>query len=146
MHHIEDMVEVCAHDIHLVDVYHTGNIVMVCLSPNCLGLRLNAALGTQYGHTAVKNAERTLDLDGKVNVTRGINDIDPGIAPVAGGSGGGDGYTSLLLLLHPVHGRGALVGLADLVVYAGVVKNTLGRRSLAGVDVSHDTDISCFFK
>ena len=146
MHHIENMIEVRAHDIHLVYVYHTRNMIVIGLSPNCLGLRLNAALGTQYGHAAVKNAQRTLDLDGEVNVTRGINDIDSGIAPVAGGCCGSDGYTPLLLLLHPVHGRGTFMGLADLVVYAGIVKNTLGRRSLAGVDVSHDTDISGFFK
>ena len=146
MHHIENMIEVRAHDIHLVDVYHTGNMVVIGLSPNCLGLRLNAALGTQYGHAAVKNTQRALDLNGEVNVARGINDIDSGIAPVAGGCCGSDGYTSLLLLLHPVHGRGTFMGLADLMVYTGVIKNTLCCRSLAGVDVSHDTDISGFFK
>ena len=146
MHHFENMKEVRAHDIHLVDVYHTRYVVMISLSPNRFGLRLNAALGTQYCHTSVEYTERTLDLNGKVNVTRGINDIDAGIAPVTGSSRGGDGYASLLLLLHPVHGRGAFMGLADLVVYAGIVQNTLGSRSFAGVDVGHDTDVSCFFK
>ena len=47
-----------------------------------------------------------------------------------------------MLLDHPVHGRRALVDLADLVVLAGVVENPLGRRGLAGVDVRHDPDVA----
>ena len=47
-----------------------------------------------------------------------------------------------LLLRHPVHGGGTVVGIADLVVYTGVVQNTLGGSSLTGVDVRHDADIS----
>ena len=146
MYHLEDMIEVGAHDIHFINVYHSGNVVMVGLSPYCLGLRLNAALCTEDRHTAVEYSQRTLDFNGEVNMTRGIDDIDAGIAPVAGGCGGGDGDATLLLLLHPVHGRSTLMGLTYLVVDAGIVKNTLSGRSLTGIDVSHDSDISGFFK
>ena len=55
--------------------------------------------------------------------------------PEAGRRGRGDRDAALLLLLHPVHGGGAVVHLADLVVDAGVVQDALGRRRLAGVDV-----------
>jgi hypothetical protein len=34
------------------------------------------------------------------------------------------------------------VHFADLVGLAGVVKDALGRRRLAGVDVRHDTDVA----
>ena len=61
--------------------------------------------------------------------------------PDAGGGGGGDGDAPLLLLLHPVHGGGALMDLTDLVVTAGVVEDALGERGLARVDVSHDPDV-----
>src|SRR5205085_12372975 len=62
--------------------------------------------------------------------------------PEAGRRGRGDRDAPLLLLLHPVHGRSAVVHLADLVVHAGVIEDALGRRRLAGVDVSRDTDIA----
>ena len=66
--------------------------------------------------------------------------------PVAGGSCGGDGDTTLLLLNHPVHGSAAVVNLADLVVDAGVVQNTLGSRSLTSIDMGHNADISRHLK
>ena len=52
-----------------------------------------------------------------------------------------DGDAALLLLDHPVHDRGALVDLADLVGAAGVVEDPLGRGGLARVDVGHDPDV-----
>ena len=64
------------------------------------------------------------------------------VAPEAGGRGGGDGDAALLLLLHPVHRRGALVDLADLVVDARVVEDALGGRGLARIDVRHDADVA----
>ena len=146
MYHFKNMIEVSTHDIHLIDIYHPGDIVMVGLSPYCLRLRLNTSLCTEDRNAAVENSQRTLDFNGEVNVTRGIDDVNAGIAPMAGGCSGGDGNTALLLLLHPVHGCSTLMGLTYLVVYTGVIKNALCRRSLAGIDVSHDSDISGFFK
>ena len=146
MDHVQHVVEIGAHDVHLIDVNHAGNMVVVSLSPDGLGLRLNAALCTQNGNAAVQHAQGALHLNGEVNVTRGVYDVDTGIAPETGGSSGSDGDASLLLLLHPVHGGGTLMGLTYLVVDAGVVQNTLGSRSLAGINVSHDTNISGFFK
>ena len=146
MYHVKHMIEVRAHDVHLVDVDHTGNMIMVSLSPYSLGLRLNAALGTQDSDAAVENAQRALNLNGEVNVTRSVNNVNTGITPVAGGGRRGDGYTSLLLLNHPVHGSSTLVSLTYLVVDTGVKQNTFGRSGFTGVNVSHDTDISGFLK
>jgi hypothetical protein len=53
-----------------------------------------------------------------------------------------DRDAALLLLRHPVHRRGALVHLAELVGAPGVVEDALGRRRLAGVDVRHDPDVA----
>ena len=64
------------------------------------------------------------------------------VVPERGRRGRRDGDAALLLLLHPVHRRGALVHLADLVRLAGVVEDALGRRGLAGIDVGHDADIA----
>jgi hypothetical protein len=58
------------------------------------------------------------------------------------GRGRGDRDAAFLLLLHPVHGGGAVMHFADLVGLAGVVKDALGRRGLAGIDVGHDAEVA----
>src|SRR3546814_12287483 len=57
-----------------------------------------------------------------------------------------DRDAALLLLGHPVHLAGALVGLTDLVGLARVEEDPLGRRSLARVDVGHDADVADSFE
>src|SRR5699024_5361836 len=53
-----------------------------------------------------------------------------------------DGDTSLLLLLHPVHGSSTFMGIADLIVYTSIIQNTLGQCGLTRIDMSHNSDIS----
>src|SRR5690348_12034056 len=67
-------------------------------------------------------------------------------APEAGRRGRRDRDAALLLLLHPVHRRGALVHLADFVRLARVIEDALGGRRLAGVDVRHDADVAIAFE
>jgi small GTP-binding protein len=93
-------------------------------------------------HRTVEHPQRPLHLDGEVDVARGVDDLDGVTLPLALGGGGSDGDTALLLLLHPVHDRGALVYLADLVRDAGVEEDSLGGSGLAGVDVRHDADVA----
>src|SRR3546814_15111921 len=57
-----------------------------------------------------------------------------------------DRDAALLLLGHPVHLAGALVGLTDLVGLARVEEDPLGRRRLARVDVGHDADVANSFE
>ncbi len=144
--HGHDPVEVGAHDVHLVDVDHPGNLVLIGLTPDGLGLRLHAALGAQNGDSTVQNTQGTLHLNGEVHMTRGVDDVQAAALPEAGGSGGGDGNTTLLLLRHPVHGSGTVVSLADLVVLTGVEQNTLGGSGFAGIDVRHDAEVSGIFQ
>ena len=75
-------------------------------------------------------------------MARRVDDVDPVVVPIAGRRGGGNGDAALLFLLHPVHGGRAIVDLAHLVGAAGVIKDTLGRRRLAGIDMRHDADIA----
>ena len=146
-HHLYHAVEVGAHDVHLVHVGHTGDLILFRLAPDRLGLGLYAALGAEHGDRAVQHAQGTLHLHGEVHVSGGVDDVDtvlPAVAvgPETGGGGGSDGDAALLLLGHPVHGGGTLVGLADLVVYACIEQDTLCSGGLTGVDVGHDADIS----
>ena len=43
--HLQNVEEISAHDVHLVDVDHTGDFIVVGLTPHSLGLGLHAALG-----------------------------------------------------------------------------------------------------
>jgi hypothetical protein len=71
-----------------------------------------------------------------------IDNVDSMAAPLGSRRRRGDGDAALLLLDHPVHGRGALVHLPHLVDAAGVEEDALGRGGLAGVDVGHDPDVA----
>jgi hypothetical protein len=79
-------------------------------------------------------------------MTGSVDDINSLVTPKAGGCGRGNGYTSLLLLNHPVHDCSAIVYFADLIGNTGIVKNPLRRRRLTGVDVSHNSDVACIFE
>ena len=63
------------------------------------------------------------------------------LRPGAGRRGGSDRDAALAFLLHPVGHGGAFVHFADLVDHAGVKKNALGQRRLAGIDVRGDADV-----
>jgi hypothetical protein len=134
--------EVGAGAIHLVDVGDAGDAVLVGLAPDRLGLRLDAGHRVEDRDCSVQHPQRALHLDREVDVARGIEDVDPVLAPLAGGCRGGDRDAALLLLLHPVHHRGSLVDLAHLVGATRVVENPLGGRGLPGVDVRHDPDVA----
>src|SRR5215218_200347 len=141
-HRLDAAREVRADPVHLVDVGDTRHVVLVGLAPDVLRLRLDAGDGVEQGDRAVEHPQRALDLDGEVDVAGRVDDVDAMPVPLAGGRGGRDRDAALLLLLHPVHRRRALVHLAELVGAPGVEKDALGRRRLTGVDVSHDPDVS----
>src|SRR5205823_12630855 len=114
-HHLDHVVEVGPNSVHLVHERDAWHIVLVRLTPHRLRLRLHAAHGAEHGDRAVEHAQRTLHLDGEIDVTRSIDDVDSVIAPLAGGGGGGDGDAAFPLLLHPVHRGGAFVHLTHAV-------------------------------
>ena len=135
-------VEVRADLVHLVDEADPRHVVLIGLSPDLLGLGLDALLAVEDGDGTVEHAQRALHLNGEVDVARGVNDVDLVVIPETGGGGGGDGDPALLLLFHPVHGGGAVVHLTDLVAHTGVVEDALGCRRLAGINVRHDADVA----
>ncbi len=141
-HRLHALVEVGAGAIHLVDVGDARHVILVGLAPDGLGLRLHACDRVEQRDRSVEHAQGALHLDGEIDVARGVDDVDAMVVPLGGGGSGGDRDATLLLLFHPVHHRGALVNLADLVRAARVIEDALGRRGLARVDVGHDPDVS----
>ena len=69
-HHPDDVVEVGTRAVHLVDVGDAGNAVRVRLAPDRLGLGLDATDSTEHRDSTVEDAQRALDLDREVDVTR----------------------------------------------------------------------------
>ena len=141
-HRLDGVEEVGAGAVHLVDERDARHGVLVGLAPDRLGLRLHACDRVEQRDRAVQHAQGALDLDGKVHVPGRVDDVDAVITPETGGRGRRDRDAALLLLHHPVHRRGTLVHLAQLVVAAGVVEDPLGGGGLAGVDVGHDADVA----
>ena len=141
-HHLYGIVKVSSHDVHLIDEGHPGNVVLVSLAPHIFRLWLHAAFGTEDTHRSVQNAQGALYLNGKINVSRRINDIDAVFLPKTGGRSGRNGDTALLLLLHPVHLGGSFMGIADLMGLTGIEQNTFRQRGLTGVNVRHNPNIT----
>src|SRR5262249_5015749 len=140
--HVDAAVELGPDPVHLVDEADPGHAVPVGLAPDGLGLRLDAGHAVKDGDGTGEHPQGPLHLDGEVDVTGGVDDVDGVVTPAGGRRGGGDGNAALLLLLHPVHRGGALVDLTDLVVDAGVEQDPLGGRGLARVDMRHDPDVA----
>src|SRR5215831_7483329 len=140
--HLHAAVELGAHPVHLVHEADPRHAVPVGLAPDGLRLRFDAGHRVEHGDGAVEHPQRALDLHGEVHVPGRIDDVDRVVTPGRGGGGGRDRNAALLLLLHPVHRRGALMDFTDLVVDAGVEQDALGSRSLARVDMRHDPDVA----
>ena len=83
--HVDAAVEVGADAVHLVDEAHPRHVVLVGLAPHGLGLRLHAGDGVEHRDRAVEDAQRPLHLDGEVDVAGRVDDVDPRVAPLAGG-------------------------------------------------------------
>ena len=134
--------EIRADTVHLVDETNTRHSVFISLPPYCFRLRFNTGNAVKHRYRAVEDAQRTLDFDGKIDVARGVDNVDAVVAPTGRGRRRRDRNATLLFLFHPIHRRGAVVHLANFVGTACVIKNALGCRRFTGVDMSHDTDIA----
>ncbi|GJD04898.1 hypothetical protein ColKHC_13723 [Colletotrichum higginsianum] len=65
-----------AHAVHLVHEADAGDVVALHLAVDGDGLTLDARDGAQDHDGAVEHAQSTLDLDGEVDVARGVDDVD----------------------------------------------------------------------
>src|SRR4029077_20979811 len=138
---IDGMLKIGAHLVNLVDKADTRHAIFVRLTPDFFRLRLHAVYCIEYCYRAIEHAQRALHFGGEIHVPGRVNNIDPNVAPGAGGRGRGNGNAALLLLLHPVHGGCAFMHLSDTVRLSGIEKDALRRSGLTGIDVGHDADI-----
>ncbi len=149
LHLLNNFQEVSTHAVHFVNERDAWNFIFVSLAPYGFRLWLNTTNCTVNHYCAIKHTHRTLNFDGEVNVSRGVDDVYvvwfkllSHTRPETGSCSGRDGNTTFLLLLHPVHGCCAVMNFTDFVVYTGVEQNTFGSCSLTGVDVRTDTNVT----
>src|SRR6202042_1301156 len=128
--------------IHLVDEHDARHVVFVGLTPDGLGLRLNALIAVEHAYRAVEHAQATLDFGGEVDVAGRVDDVETLVLPEGRRRGRREGDAALLLLLHPVHGRSAVVHFADLMRLAGIIKDALSGRRLPSINVGHDAEVT----
>ncbi len=139
---LDAAIKIGADLVHLVDENDARHMIFVGLTPYRFRLRLDALIAVEHAYRAVEHAQRAFDLDREIDVTGGIDDVEALAVPEGRGRGGGDRDAALLLLLHPVHGRSAVVHFADLMRFAGIIEDALRRRRLARIDVGHDAEVS----
>ena len=163
--HINAIEKVSANFIHLVNENNARHRISVCLTPHCLGLRLNTSIGIQNTNSAVQNGQRTLNLDREINVAGCVDDVKAefcfffrramlsrwrgaiiGPEPHAGGCRRSNCNTPLLLLLHPVHGSITIMHFTNLVRPAGVIENTFSSSCFTCINVRHDAEITITFE
>ena len=136
------MIEICSHPIHLIHKGNTGNFIFICLTPYGLTLRLHPTYSTKDYNSTIKNAKRSLNLSGKINMSRRIDDINSVIIPECCRCSGRDCNSSFFLLLHPVHSGSTLMNFTHPVNTTGVIKYAFGSCSLTGINVCQNADIS----
>src|SRR5512139_3574435 len=151
-HLVIDLKEIGAGAVHLVDECQTRHAVLVGLTPHGLGLGLHTTHRTVDHAGTIQHTHGALDLNGKIHVTRGVDDVDAMLGvlaihplPEAGGGRRGNGNTALTLLLHPVHGGRAIMDFADLVRHTRVKQDALGGGGLASVNMARNADIAIAF-
>jgi len=79
---LENAHEIGALAVHLVHEEEPRDFVLISLAPDCLCLGLYAAHRAEHGARAIEHAQRALDLDRKVDVSRGVDDVDAVVIPV----------------------------------------------------------------
>src|SRR5690606_20186047 len=139
---LHDTVEIGPDAVHLIDERDARHVVLVRLAPHRLRLGFDATHAAEHRDRAVEHPQATLHLYGEVHVSGRVYNVDSVILPLAGRGCRGDGDAALALLDHPVHGRGALVHLTQLVHTPRVEQDALGRGRLPRVDVGHNPDVA----
>jgi hypothetical protein len=75
-------------------------------------------------------------------VSRGIDDIQAVVVPLATGCRGLDSNAALLFLIHEVGGGCTVVHFTNFVNLAGELQNSLGGRCFTGVNMGENADIA----
>ena len=76
LHLVDDLVEVRADTVELVDVDDTSHFRLIGVAPVGFGLRLNTTGTTENTNTSVENLEGTVNFNREVNVPWCVDDVE----------------------------------------------------------------------
>jgi len=144
VHLFDDIEEIGAGPVHLINEGDARYAVAVGLVPNRFALGFDAADGAEDGDDAVEHTQRAFDFHGEIDVPGGVDDVDCGFLPPAGDGGRGDGNAAFLFLLHEIHSGLAVVHFADFSRGAGKEQNPFGYGRFTRIDVRDDADVARF--
>src|SRR3989339_1213834 len=109
------VVERSAHAVEFIYKTNPWHMVFIRLTPNGFRLWFYASHPIENSHSTVENFQTSFHFSRKVDVARGIDDVDAmfesdiafsiGRNPKSGRGRGSDSDTTLLLLFHPIHHR-----------------------------------------
>ena len=155
-HVVQRVFKIGTGTVHFVNERDTRDLVLGGLAPNRLRLGLDSSNATENSDGTIENSHGSFDFSGEVDVSRGVDDVDPVgnrlegfknarflfLSPETGDGGRRDGNTAFLFLLHPVGHGIAVIDVTDFVDQAGVEEDTFGSGRLARINVGGDTDIA----
>ncbi len=139
--HVHGAMEIGTNAVHLINEANPGNAIAIRLSPDRLRLGLNASHRIEYHDAPIEDPKAPLHLSGEVHMPRSIDNVDAMVQPMAGSSGRGNGDPPFPFLSHPVHHRGAIIHIAQLIGATGIVENPLGKGCLTCIDMGDDSNI-----
>ena len=124
---VERLVEVTTDLVNFVNETETWHAVLGSLAPNSFGLSFDTHLTIENSNGTIKHAKRTFYFGGKVDVARGIDNVNFVTFPSGGNSCGSNGNTTFLFLFHPVSSSttGVTLNEVDFVLQASTVENSL---------------------
>ena len=135
-------VEVGAEAVHLVDENDTRDARFVGITPVGFRLGFHAAGAAEDADAAIEHLQGTIDFDGEVNVSGGVNNIQAMPVPFTAGGRRLNGDAAFLFLFHEVGGCFTVMYFAGFVDLAGEFQDTLCGRRFSRINVREDTDIS----
>ena len=130
--------------VDLGDIEEGGQLALLDFLPRLFGADGAAVLGRDDDDAGVGGAQRTHDLALKIEITRGVDQVDDVALELDGRQRKLDGDLTLDLLGVKVADGVAVGCIAQTVGAAGHVKHALHQRCLAVAAVAEQADVSDF--
>ena len=124
---VERLVEVATDLVNFVNKTEAWHAVFGSLAPNSFGLSFDTHLTVENGNSTIEHTKRAFYFGGKVDVARGIDNVNFVTFPSGGNSCGSNGNTTFLFLFHPVSSSttGVTLDEVDFVLQASTVEDSL---------------------
>ncbi len=141
---IEDTFKTGSDSIHLVDKTDSGDVIAICLTPDCLALSFDPFNGAKHNHAAVENAKTALNFRSEVDVPRRVDDVHHMFQPGARDGRGIDRDASSRLFRIKVSHCRAVIDVTHTVSGSGIKENSLCCCGFTRIDMSDNSNISNF--